>query len=187
MPIQAISYSTIVNTVKNWIKTNCLNISNYNSMHASVKNGYVLEISSRMTGTIQQKARGIIKNGLTGPVASTQVDSDMNSFLNHIGNPTGNVTEDNFYAFINNMAAFCYTNVVYIASKGEVNLNTAYKYLVYKPNNSQWRNVIQLNTDVTNLIEANEINVLCENIIKILTNIEKDFDVIPIQYTFEII
>lgn len=187
MPIQPISYSTVVNTVKNWIKTNCLNISNYASMHASVKNGYILTVGTRMTGTILQTARGIVKNGLTGPIASTQVDLDMTSFLNHIGNPTGNITPDNFYNFINNMAAFCYTNIVYIASKGEANSNTAYKYLVYKPNNSQWRNTIQLNTDITNLIEANEINTFCENLVKILTTIEKDFDVIPIQYTFDII
>lgn len=189
MPIQTISYLTIINTVKNWIKTNCQNVANYNGMHGCVKNNYVITIASKRTGSYTETAKATTYNGLSGAISAAQVDSDMNSFINYLGNPSGNVTADNFYSFINNMAAFCFTNVAYINAPASIDFNNPVKYFVYKPNNTVWRNIMPLpfeNIDL-NLIDAVEINLFWQNIIKTMSTMENGFNIIPIQLRFEIV
>lgn len=128
MLLNDITYNTVINTVKNWIKNNCINIANWNSIPACFKQGYSNTTVISGNGTIQSTCTiNIVK--YVSQVSGTTVDTDINNFLNNIGlsnKLNENIDNSEFINFINNIVNFCATRLCFTVSQYSEN-----KYLIY--------------------------------------------------------
>lgn len=186
MAIENITYESIRDTVKNWIKSNCSNITNYAGMSSAVKNGYSYTIGSSGSNAYTETAKATLSSSLSSATNASQVDTDMNTFWNLIGSPSGNITPDNFYKFINDMACFCATKLAFITSQtGNAN-SSSVRYLIYWTSNNNWNFDIYIDksTATHHYIIANDVNTFWKNIIDMMTRVDGNIRVIPCKYTF---
>ena len=84
MALQNITYNEIVETVKNYIKTNCMNIANFGAIPAAFKAGYTLSGNISSSGDRYTSKYVVTITRAVTQVASSVVDTDMNNFLTTI-------------------------------------------------------------------------------------------------------
>lgn len=169
MPIANITYGTIVNQVKNWIKSNCKNISNYGGINAVFKKGW-----SKSESTINAPGyQGTCTIAITSyvPQASgTNVDNDMASFCNtyNISNKLNTyVSEDEFYHFIQNMISFLCTKCVLTCSQ----FAQGTSYLVYDPTNTTFNTTFNITSnEQQRLIYSLDVTSLMATMVDVVNN-----------------
>ena len=106
------TYNDILNQVKTWITTNCINISNFAGLSNHYKTGTVINISNITSnhnhGTTSHNI--IVNNGVPQQTA-TNVENDLNVFFTNLGLPASTrdypIDDANFYNFMHDIAVFC--------------------------------------------------------------------------------
>lgn len=182
MPIANITYSTVVNQVKNWIKTNCSNISNYAGINSAFKPGYIstgVTLSSpQYTGTYTVSISTSISQA-----SASNVDNDMESFCNlyNITNKLNtNIPADEFYHFIQDMISFICTKCAFTCSQ----YAQGTRYLIYYPNHTTYSTVFSISsTETKRLAQSNDVKSLMETIISV---VNQNLRTIPCQYTWSL-
>lgn len=182
MTLQAITYQTIINTINNWILTNCKNFNTtISSLPAVFKPGYT--ISTRYAGNDLANANYTITIATSIPTVQTSTyTTDMNNFLNTI-NVTNklntNLAGSELINFIVDITSFCSSKLGFATSQYNTN-----KYLIYLTSNKTYRNSIKINTtNSTKLIEDTDINTILDVIVNtIKQNIRK----ITCKYTITV-
>lgn len=184
MPLPTdLTYNELKNTVTNWIKTNCMNISNYGAISSAVKSGYQYTIGTFGGGAYTEKATAIISSPLNEPTSASQVDIDMNEFWTIIGSPSGYISPYTFYPFINNMVSFCCTKIAYIYSQPNKSGNSL-KYLIYYPQNKTWKFYTPIVESEYRLIDASDTDTFWKNLIEMVSRKEGYIRVLTTQYRF---
>lgn len=185
MTIVNVTYETIRDTVKNWVKSNCSNITNYDGMSSAVKNGYSYTIGSSGKTAYTESATATLSSSLTS-VTTSQVDTDMNTFWSLIGSPSGVIAPDMFYKFINDMACFCATKLAFITSQSGNASSSSVKYLIYWSANTNWNYNVKIDKSTVSqhYISASDVSMLWQNIIDMMTRVNGNIRVIPCKYTF---
>lgn len=156
MSIGNITYGTVVNLVKNWIKTNCVNITNFAGIPSVFKSGYTSSTVFAGAGTaaVATYIYNLTGNAISSVGVST-VDNDMNNFITTIGiNDKLNqpIPASEFINFINDMVSFCSTKVCFTTSQFH---NVG--YTVYYPQNTAYSSVVTLPTNFDiKVIEATD-------------------------------
>lgn len=191
MSLGNITYQSIVDTVKTWIKSNCANIANYSGMNNAVKNGYVMNIGSSSVGTeYSESASCSLTSPITSAVSSSTVDTDMSNFLTSIGASSllsQNVNPTQFYKFINDMCCFCCTKLAYVTSQQNTTTSSV-RYLIYWSGNTSYtytQNIVN-SSDVNLLINASDVNTMWQNIVDMMTRISGNIRIVPVSYTFSL-
>lgn len=211
--IDNVSYESLKNTVIDWLKSNCKNITDYSNIEPCFKNGSTIQVANVVNGTegpmYKENVYYTIQSPLTGPTAANVVDSDMNSFYTSIGSPNGNIPEDQFYNYINDLACFCATKLAFITSQDItckkdtnytppsdregmdryiVDTNMIKKYLIYFPSNNSFvekKNILP-SSAVSYLIKAEDVNMLWKNIIDMMIRINGCIRVLKVTGTMGI-
>lgn len=202
--LQTITYQELVNIVKNWIKSNCINITNYGSISAAAKPGYSYTVANVYSyqSAVMAGGRGnpvshyvahneVTKATLTSPVVqatTAQVDSDMTAFLTKIGANsylTTRVSEVNFYNFITDMVSFCCSKVCFLVSQSGNANNTSLRYLVYNPSQATYNSTVNItsSSSVNAVITASSTLQMVNSLI---TLIKQGIRVLPCKYTYSI-
>lgn len=146
MSLGTITYSQMVDLVKNWIKTNCTNISNFGSIPSCFKSGYTItgNCSGTFPTSLVDKYTVTISGNVVSEVAASTVDSQMSSFWStYCGslNVNLNITAENYINFIQDMISFCSGRVFMAVSEYSAN-----KYLVYNAGNTTYLNYATLSS-----------------------------------------
>lgn len=150
-----ITYQTIINAVKNYLKNNCMNIASYGSIPSTMKSGY--SESSRIGGNDAHYTTKTITctSGVT-QVSSSTVDTDMNNLLNRTGMNmvlSQPIKNEEFFRLLNNIISFCASNCMF--ASGHFDQNS--KYLIYKSNNQFNLTETIVNISDVNLIEPIDV------------------------------
>lgn len=188
MTLGPITYQNIVDTVKTWIKANCVNITNYAGMSACVKNGYSYQIGSSGSSAYIETAKASLSSQIIQLSASI-VDSDMSNFLISVGASSflnTNVSQDNFFKFISDMVCFCGTKLAYATSQSNNSSTSTVRYLIYNNLNSTYNykiNIVQ-SSATTEILKANDTAVFLNYIIDLINQIGNNIRVVPCKYTF---
>ena len=128
--LQSITYGTIVDAVKNYIKNNCTNIINFGGIPAEFKSGYSTTITiSGGNGAATCYCTISITSGNVVQKTATDVDNDMTSYLQLIGASNmlnDNVKDSELLKFINDMVIFCTTKVAFSTS-----VHNSNRYMIY--------------------------------------------------------
>lgn len=139
--LQSITYQTIVDAVKNYIKSNCINITNFAGISNVFKSGYSVNVTVPGGNAAATAYCNIYINGNNIVQATTtNVDDDMNSFLTQIGATdilSQNITDSEFIKFMNDMVIFCTTKMAYSTSIYAVST----KHLIYVTSQTSYENV----------------------------------------------
>lgn len=151
MSLGTITYSQMVDLVKNWIKTNCTNISNFGSIPSCFKSGYSVSGKCSHPNGCPSEGRGVydkytitISGNIVSEVATSTVDSQMSSFWStYCGslNVNLNITAENYIAFMQDMVSFCSGRVFMAVSEYSAN-----KYLIYNSGNTTYSNYVTLSS-----------------------------------------
>lgn len=180
MTLQNITYQTLVDVVKNYIKTNCVNISNFASINSTMKAGYSTSatISSSGAGYTSNYTCTISK--AVSQVSSSTVDTDMTNFLTTIGvsnKLSSNIAEGEFIKFFNNMMSFCSTKLGFATGQF-----TTSKYLIYNTSATTYSSTVTINNDTARqIVKASDIT----SITNIITTVMKQtLRNIPCTYTY---
>lgn len=181
MPIATITYNEVVTLVTNWIKANCVNISNYAGMPSCFKPGY--KVTTRYAGNDSVNATYTVTIVNSIPqVAATTVDSDMTAFLTSIGANTrlnDTLPASEFINFINDMVTFCATKCAFSVSQYSTS-----KYLVYNASNTTYLSPINITTnEVLKVIEAFDILSILNSLGVIINEYIR---AIPCKYTIRL-
>lgn len=163
MPLSPITYNTIINQVKSWIKSNCKNITNYGNINSVFKPGW----SKSETVLKGHGYTGIVKitiaSGAVEQAAASNVDNDMNAFISNVcklssSDLNKNIPEKDFYHFIQNMISFISTKCVYATSQFSQNE----KHLIYVTKNTSYNTTfINISSSIEKkLIEALDVSSL---------------------------
>lgn len=145
MPIQIITYKSIINEVKNWIKSNCINITNYGSIKPEFKAGWsrtdaTMFVDNDPALGVKNTCKISISRSIPSATASN-VDSDIDEFCKTYNiQPDATITEDELYHFIQNMISFICTKCCYATSQ----YSQENSYLVYIPSNKSYMNVFTI-------------------------------------------
>ena len=179
MTIQNITYQTLVDLVKNYIKTNCVNISNFDSINSTMKSGYSTSanISSNGGGYTSKYTCTISK--AVSQVASSVVDTDMTNFLNTINvsnKLSSNIAEGEFINFINDLVSFCSTKMGFAVGQF-----TTAKYLIYNTSTSYSSTVTINNDTARQLIKATNATSIVNMLINVMKQSLRN---IPCTYTY---
>lgn len=181
MPIANITYQELVDTFKNVIKTNCINITNFASIQACFKSGWTQTLQLNYQNPISYQYIKLISNFIQQATAA-DVDNDMSSFLNSIGvtNLTKNISEHDYLDFINNLVSFCCTKCNFSVSQYAQNT----KYLIYNKNNTFFEKtkVIQ-NIEGARLIDPESFQTIHHCL---LITINQTARVVPCKYSVAI-
>ena len=140
--LQSITYQTIVDAVKTYIKTNCANITNFAGIPNVFKNGYSNKITiSGGNAAATCYCTVTLSANEISQATTTDVDNDMTAFLQSIipvavlSQP---ITDSELIKFINDMTIFCSARMTYSTSI----YNTGTSYLVYNkaqtPSDFSW-------------------------------------------------
>ena len=134
--LQSITYQTIVDAVKTYIKTHCENITNFDNIPNIFKNGYTNTLTiSGGNDTATCYCTVTLSGGEISQATATDVDNDMTAFLQSII-PTNvlqqSMTDSELIKFINDMTIFCCARMCYSTSI----YDTSKKYLVYNKSQS---------------------------------------------------
>lgn len=157
MPIVSdIKYETIVNQVKNWLKSNCVNITNYASIEAQFKPSYTQNMNKWTHGSTIHTSKVTITKSVPS-ASSSNVDNDMKAFCNtyKISDKLQKyVSEDEFYEFIQNMISFMCTHCRVACSQLVQNK----EYIVYIPSVTDYSEVFDITSDEQqNIINATDV------------------------------
>ena len=170
MSLGNLTYGVLIDQVKTWIKSNCINISAYGTLPACFKSGYsnVVAQSGNYTCTV------VTIGDTVSEVLSSVVDSDMLSFwANYCGNLSVGlqVAPTNYIAFIQDMICFC-SERVYIAASQFSQTN----YLVYSSGEKSYSShkVLSSTQQSYKLIMVDDVAYLNDNSKGILTGIIND-------------
>lgn len=192
MPIQNITYNTIITEIKNWIKINCINISNYNSLPACFKPGY--STKTDIGGANSQYPASLYCKIITSVprAAATDVDIDFNEFISSINltNINTNCSANNYLAFMNNIVIFLSDHLIFTTSQFSAN-----KYLIYRKNSSYAKRYLLNEEAELRLITAEDFKDIIDTVVNITKlNIrslactysfsfgDDEFDTTPITY-----
>lgn len=164
-----ITYRTIVDWVKTYIKSNCVNITNYSGINNSFKKGYTKtytldggneDASCYYTYTLS--SNGVVQ------ATSTDVDNDMNNYLKSIGADIlldTRVNDSEFLDFINNMVIFVCTKMTFRVSQ----LAQSTIYLVYDKDNTKYSNIESVEKGhMFKIIEADDVLEIFNNLFSII-------------------
>lgn len=163
MTIASVTYQSLVDVVKNWIKTNCSNISNYANIPTTFKAGYQSKVRYAGNDTSPSSYTITISGNAVTSATTANVDSDMTAFLSSCGltNLAQNIPASEFLDFIKDMVVFCSTKLVIVGSQ----LSTT-KYLCYDTSNTTYNDKFALDTNQAyKMMEATDITTLLSNII----------------------
>ena len=193
MPLQNITYSEIVDLVKNFIKTKCQNISGYGGMSGAVKNGYSFTVASVLVATVdlvekREQATATLTSPLSSAVSPSVVDTDMTNYLTSVGINSylsSNISSENFLKFMNDIMTFCTTKLGYISSQTGIGSTSFVEYLVYNTSNTTYNNSITItnSSEMEYLIKANDVQQILQYIVNNMTN---KIRVMTCKYTFSI-
>ena len=168
--IKSITYRTIVDLVKKFIKENCSNITNYSGINASFKNGYTktYTLDGGNSAATSYYTDTLTANGVS-EVSTSTVDTDMNNFLNTIGLTNlldNNITDSEFLDFINNIIIFASTKMTFRVSQ----LAQSTIYLVYDTDNKTYSNTEMIEKGhMYKIIEASDAIEIFENLFNIIS------------------
>lgn len=180
--LQSITYQAIIDAIKTYIKSNCLNISNYSGINIAYKSGY--SGTSTIPGgnaaatcycTYTLSANPVVQ------VASSVVDADMTNFISQIqltAKLNSNIASSEFLNFINDIVSFCSSRMAYATSQ----YATTKQILIYSTSNTSYSSLAPITTDEANkLMETNDIN----SVVNAVVNVTKqNIRCIPCKYTF---
>lgn len=159
MPIATITYQEVINEVKNWIKTNCKNISNYASISSAFKSGWSKTDTVLSGGGYTGTGTTTISGGAVPQSSATEVDNDMKAFYQNNCKLTDSdlsksITEAEFYHFIQNMISFICTKCVFATSQ----YAQSERHLIYKTANTTFNTTFTINLTTTKkLLEATDV------------------------------
>ena len=163
MPIsEPITYSEVITHVKNWIKSNCKNITDYGNISTVFKTGWSKSetVLSANGGDVHYTgiATISIKSGAVEQATATNVDNDMNAFITNVcklssSDLNKNIPEKDFYHFIQNMISFICTKCAYATSQFSQNE----KHLIYETKNTTYNTTF---IDISSSIEKKLIEAL---------------------------
>ena len=133
--LQDITYQQLVDVVKNYIKTNCTNITNYAGIPAVFKAGYSNQYTipgGNAAATCY--CTTTITGGDIVQATASDVDTDMNNFIETIYSKqylSQYIKDSELIKFVNDLVIFCSTRLLYSTSV----LNSS-KYLIYSKSQS---------------------------------------------------
>lgn len=180
--LQNKKYSDIVNAIKTYIKTNCVNISNYNGIETAYKSGFTgTSTIPGGNGAATCYCTYTIAANPVSQVASSVVDTDMTNFIAQIqltSKLDTNIASSEFINFINDMVSFCSSKMVYATSQ----YAATKQILIYSTSNTSYSSVAAITTeDANKMMVSGDIN----SIINAIVNITKQtIRCIPCRYTF---
>ena len=167
MALQNITYNEIVETVKNYIKTNCMNIANFGAIPAAFKAGYTLSGNISSSGDRYTSKYVVTITRAVTQVASSVVDTDMNNFLARINvanKLNNNVPASEFINFINDIVSFCSTKLCFATSQYNGN-----RYLIYYTANTSYSSIVSINTNESNkIVQANDVNSILNMLLNVI-------------------
>lgn len=189
MTISSITYQDVVDTVKNWIKANCINITNYNAISNAVKTGYSYQVFYGGWNNTSETCNATITSALQ-PAYESNVDSDMSTFLTSIGVDTilsNNISPDYFYKFISDMVCFCCTKVGYVLSQVDNNPGSV-QYMIYNLSNSSYDYSIPISASSAVIYEliANDIKSVLDYIILLIKINVSNKRILSCNYSYTI-
>ena len=169
MPLAKITYQTIVNQVKNWIKANCKNINNYGSISAQFKPDWgkteTVLSGSGYTGTSNIS---IINDTAINSVSASIVDTDMTNFLNTLGlkdKLNNTITEPDFYHFIQDMISFMCTKCAFATSQ----YAQSERHLIYKNSNTTFNTTYTMSfINGADIINAKDVTDIMKTMIDVV-------------------
>ena len=193
MSLGSITYGTIVDAVKTWIKSNCSNIANYSGMSNAVKNGYSYTVGTSSAGAAySESATCSLSSSITAAVGASTVDTDMNNFLSTIGVTSTmlsqNVNPTQYYKFINDMCCFCCTKLAFVTSQTGNASNTSVRYLIYWTGNTAYNYNISIasSTATAYVCNAADFNKIWQNLVDMMVRISGNIRVLPVKYTYSL-
>lgn len=180
MPIASITYSTVVTHVKNWIKNNCTNITNFSGINSAFKAGYTSSgtvlTSPQYTGTYS-----IAISTAVAQATTSNVDSDMTSFCDTYGitaKLNNNIPASEFYHFIQDMISFICTKCAFTCSQ----FAQGTRYLIYYPGHTSYSTTFTISSTVaTRLAQASDVTSLMDTMI---TVVNQNLRTVPCKYTW---
>lgn len=183
-----VTYSTMIDQVKQWIKTNCINIANFGSLPACFKSGQTAASGSctstghadyyNSTYTVKVSSNAVAQ------VAASTVDTQMTNFwTDYCGNININlnITPTNYLAFIEDMTSFCSARVYIACSEFSQN-----RYLIYNDGAATYVNNRQLTSSqqAYKLITATDIAYTSQGIlINIINAVNQTLRLRPVYYS----
>ena len=192
MSLGNMTYGTVVDTVKNWIKTNCTNISNYSGMSTGIKSGYNYTVSTysiaieTQTTVYTETAKGTMTNSLA-EVSSSVVDTDMNNYLYQIGiynRLSENISINNLYKFIDDIVIFCCSRVYFITNQTSNTNSSTIRYRIYKTGTVNYKNTSIIGSSQNFLlVEAAPTKLFLDNLINY---IKSNIRVESCKYTYTV-
>lgn len=162
MIVGTVTYENIVNVVKNWVKTNCTNITNFAGIPAVFKSGYTTTVQYAGDATSPSKYTTAISGNAVASVASSTVDTDMTNFLISVGvsNISSKIPDAEFLDFMKNMVVFCSTKISYVTSQYSTN-----KYLIYDTTHTTYNYNVEISD------EAQKRLVYAQDVLDLLTSV----------------
>lgn len=187
--IPRITYQEIIDKVKTYAKTNCQNISNYNSIPAQYKAGFAFVVGSRVANYINEGGNLTINNPVVSVDIGT-VDTDMSTFLNNLG-LSGALLEYpiddlNFNNFLLDMLIFLATKTCFAMSRPN-NSASSEKIFVYNPSSvfdySQTKTIMPSpeGSGQTYTYDSSDLQDILN---KLITNLMSSIRVVPLTFTF---
>lgn len=179
MPIKSITYNTVTESIKNWIKTNSINIANWNSIPTCFKQGYSNTYQIAGNETINSNCTATIVKYITQSTTNA-VDTDFNTFLTYLNiknNLNSQLPGSEFINFINNIINFCSIKLCFVVSQFSEN-----SYLIYNQNANLQNIFIQQNTYNSTKKISNEDMLKMLNCLE--NDIKKNIRTISCTYTF---
>lgn len=117
------TFQELVDVCKNYIKTNCVNITNFAGIHASLKAGYSTTAAIGTGYTSGTAASYYTKISIIGNQAvqatAAQVDTDMANYLTSIGRTSlsDKINREDIFQFIEELMVFCYNHCWFISGQ----------------------------------------------------------------------
>lgn len=175
MPIsQLITYNEVITLVKNWLKSNCKNITDYNSIKSEFKSGWSKQetVLSAHGGDVHYTgiATISIKSGAIEQATAETVDNDMSLYItNNCKLSTmdldKNISESEFYNFIQNMISFICSKCAYATSQFSQNT----KYLIYVSTNNNYMETFSIDLiDEKKIINALDVTSLMKTMFDVV-------------------
>lgn len=166
-----VTYENLKQITVNWIKNNCQNFTTSGYPYTTPE--FIFNIYSAGNAAYGEKADYIVSNplyGNNGNVDPNTVDLDMNSFLSSIGSPSGIITEDNFYKFVNDLATFCANKLCFFDIQTGLSKSDVTRYLVYFHDNNTYNEKINIprSTATSCIVSAEDTNTFLKNLLTMM-------------------
>lgn len=181
MLTQSITYNTVITQVKNWIKTNCINIRNFASLPSCFKAGYT--ITSQFAGTNNAiMTYQVTISKYISAATTANVDNDMNSFINRISLASklnNNIASSELISFVNDLMSFCSTKVAFTVSQYSSN-----RYIIYDTSNNNYKSTENILTaEMLKLIEMQDVLSILNILERVINQTSR---IIPCRYNYNI-